>query len=86
MPVKLFKAISDPTRITIVKELGKRDICACEFPILTRKAQPTTSLHLRTLKEAGIVTTKRDGKKIMYHLKNKKILDIIKSGELISND
>jgi ArsR family transcriptional regulator, arsenate/arsenite/antimonite-responsive transcriptional repressor len=83
MSIKIFKALSDPTRIAIIKHLGKRDICACEFPALTNKAQPTTSLHLRILKEAGLVTTKRDGKKIIYHLKKRKVLDLIDVGELI---
>jgi ArsR family transcriptional regulator len=86
MTVNVFKVLSDPTRISIIKHLSRRDICACEFPRLTKKAQPTTSLHLRTLKEAGIVTSKREGKKIMYHLKNKKILHLITAGELMSRD
>jgi ArsR family transcriptional regulator len=78
MSSKIFKALSDPTRLKIIELLEKREICACEFAPLTKKAQPTVSQHLRILETAGIIKSRKEGKMILYSIANKKIFDLIK--------
>lgn len=78
MSSKTFKALSDPTRLKIIELLEKREICACEFAPLTKKAQPTVSQHLRILETAGIIKSRKEGKMILYSIANKKIFDLIK--------
>ena len=78
MSSKIFKALSDPTRLKIIELLEKREICACEFVPLTKKAQPTVSQHLRILETAGIIKSRKEGKMILYSIANKKIFDLIK--------
>jgi ArsR family transcriptional regulator, arsenate/arsenite/antimonite-responsive transcriptional repressor len=54
-----FKALSDPTRLSIVNSLANREeCCVCEFQHLGL-SQPTISHHLRILREAGLVEVAR---------------------------
>ena len=78
MSSKIFKALSDPTRLKIIELLEKREICACEFAPLTKKAQPTVSQHLRILETAGIIKSRKKGKMILYSIADKRIFDLIK--------
>jgi ArsR family transcriptional regulator len=78
MSSKIFKALSDPTRLKIVELLQKKEICACKFVPLTKKAQPTVSQHLRILETAGIIKSRKEGKMILYSIADKRILYLIK--------
>jgi len=86
MSSKIFKALSDQTRLRIIELLEKREICACKFVPLTKKAQPTVSQHLRALENAGIIKSRKDGKMVIYSLTNPKIIDLIKTAKAIKND
>ena len=67
--VRLFHALADPTRLAIVRELGQTaSICACDFTATCGVSQPTVSQHLKVLREARIVTTRRQGNQIYYSL------------------
>jgi len=83
MSSKIFKALSDPTRLRIVELLEKKEICACEFVPLTKKAQPTVSQHLRTLENSGIIKSRKEGKMVIYSLTNPKIIDLVKTAKVI---
>jgi ArsR family transcriptional regulator len=63
-----MKALSDPGRVVVIKLLGRRDLCVCEITALLGLAQPTVSKHLRVLEEAGLVTRKKEGPWINFHL------------------
>lgn len=84
MVSKVFKALSDPTRLRIVELLKKKEICACGFVARTNKAQPTVSQHLRILENAGIIKSRKEGKMVIYSLANPKIVNIIKAAKDIS--
>lgn len=81
MSVRIFKALADQTRLTILKKLEKKDICACEFTAITGKSQPTVSIHLGILRKAGLVKTRRDGKMIIYSLKDDRIKELMETAE-----
>ena len=74
---RIFKALSDPTRLKIVECLREGEICACWFTQCTGKAQPTVSQHLRILENAGIIGFRKERKSILYRLKDRKILKLI---------
>lgn len=65
---QVFEALAHPVRRDILKLLRKRAMSAGDiaehFPI----AKPTLSGHFTVLKNAGLVTTQRQGTTIMYHL------------------
>lgn len=70
MPVKSFlnvmKALSDPSRIKIMKMLQRREMCVCEIQAALNFAQSTTSKHLQILHNAGLITSKKDGLWVNY--------------------
>lgn len=68
---KIFKALSDPTRIRILKMLEARPLCVCEIQHVLKGSQPNVSHHLKTLYEAGLVDSKKDGLWISYRLPDK---------------
>jgi ArsR family transcriptional regulator len=64
-----FHALSDPTRIEIVALLSHGERCVCELQEALGAAQSRLSFHLRVLKEAGLVSDRREGRWIHYALK-----------------
>lgn len=68
--VKFFKALGDETRLTILSYLLEHSYCACDFSSLTRKDQTTVSKHLKVLVEAGILKYEKQGRNIIYSIKN----------------
>jgi DNA-binding transcriptional ArsR family regulator len=68
--VELLQAIADPVRLSILRQLAasRGSVCACDFTECCTVSQPTVSHHLRVLREAGVVTTDRQGTYIYYRL------------------
>jgi ArsR family transcriptional regulator, arsenate/arsenite/antimonite-responsive transcriptional repressor len=71
-----FHALSDETRLEIVQMLSHGERCVCELQNTLDAAQSRLSFHLKTLKDAGLVTDRRDGRWIYYAL-NRDALDRI---------
>ena len=67
---ELMKALSDPTRLTMVASLWKsRDpICVCDFTAGLELSQPTISHHMAKLKDVGLVDSEKRGIWIYYRL------------------
>jgi ArsR family transcriptional regulator len=65
---RLFHALSDETRLEIVQMLSHGERCVCELQDTLDAAQSRLSFHLRTLKDAGLVTDRRDGRWVYYSL------------------
>ena len=63
-----FKALSDPTRLRILRLLMKGPRCVCEMEQELALPQPLLSRHLATLRHAGIVEGQRCGVRVNYHL------------------
>ena len=66
--VKLFKALSDETRIRILKVLLERECCVCEVMQALDIAQSRASRNLGILENAGFVKSRRDGLWIVYSI------------------
>jgi len=73
-----FHALSDETRLEIVERLIGGERCVCELTDLMDAAQSRLSFHLKTLKDADIVTDRREGRWVYYTL-NRATLDEIES-------
>ncbi|MFP4451921.1 MAG: ArsR/SmtB family transcription factor [Desulfobacterales bacterium] len=65
---RVMKALSDPTRVKILKMLQRRQMCVCEIQEALGVAQSTASKHLKILEEAGLATYKKDGLWVNYTL------------------
>ena len=65
---RLFHALSDDTRVEIVDMLRDGERCVCELQDELRAAQSRLSFHLRVLKDAGLVTDRKEGRWVYYAL------------------
>ncbi len=70
----ILKALAHPVRVLIVSSLTEGDRCVCELNRLAEIDQSGLSRHLANLKKAGIVSDRRDGMKVFYHLETPCIL------------
>jgi len=64
----VFKALSDPNRLRILKMLGIRPLCVCEMTSILKLAPSTVSKHLSILKNARLVFDQKEDKWVNYHL------------------
>ena len=63
------RALSDPTRLTLAAALREGgELCVCDLAWISERAQNLVSHHLRVLRSHGLVTSRRDGKLVMYTL------------------
>ncbi len=76
-----LKLLADETRLSIIELLKNGEQCACKIVPYTKKSQPNVSLHLKKLEEAGILESRKEGTNIRYKIKNKKVLNILKTLE-----
>ncbi len=63
-----FHALSDETRLEIVRLLSHGEQCVCELTEALDASQSRLSFHLKTLKDAGLVTDRRNGRWVHYSL------------------
>jgi ArsR family transcriptional regulator, arsenate/arsenite/antimonite-responsive transcriptional repressor len=66
--VPLFRALADPTRLRLLRLLGRGELCVCDLMAILRLPQARTSRHLGTLKKAGLVKSRKDGLWSYYSL------------------
>ena len=64
----IFHALSDETRLAVVQMLGDGERCVCDLQAALDVAQSRLSFHLKVLKEAGLVTDRKDGRWSYYPL------------------
>jgi ArsR family transcriptional regulator len=71
-----FKALSDPHRLRILDRLRGGEHCVCELTDVLDAGQSLLSFHLKALKDAGLVTDRRDGRWMHYALNGGAIAEI----------
>lgn len=63
------RALAAPTRLTLAAALADGDeLCVCDLAWVVERAENLVSHHLRLLRSEGLVTSRRDGKMVMYSL------------------
>ena len=74
----IFKALNDATRREILEMLQKKDLTAGEIADKFKISFPSISHHLDLLKQAQLVTTKKEGQYVYYSLNTTVMDDILK--------
>ncbi len=77
-----MKALADETRLTVLTMLQDGEMCVCEIMEALPLSQPAVSHHLKLLRQAGLVTDRRQGKWIYYRI-DLEALEAV--GELLEN-
>ena len=65
----LFLALADKTRLRLLNLMREDEICVCYFSEVLGESQPKVSRHLAYLRNAGVVSARREGKWIHYQIK-----------------
>lgn len=65
---QLFTALADPTRLRLLNLMSGREVCVCYFVEILNQGQPKISRHLAYLRNAGIVSARREGKWMHYSI------------------
>jgi ArsR family transcriptional regulator, arsenate/arsenite/antimonite-responsive transcriptional repressor len=79
---RLFHALSDRTRLSILRRLRLGERCVCDLTDALDAAQSRLSFHLRVLKDAGLVTDRKDGRWMYYTLNVETLAEV---GELVDS-
>lgn len=79
--LNIFKALSDETRLRILKLLEHGELCVCDIIAVLKMSQPKVSFHLGILKEAGFVKDRKEGRWIHYSIDDS---DIFKRSLILS--
>lgn len=77
---ELFKVFGDSTRIRILYALFKEDICVCDLAETLNMTQSAISHQLRILKQARLVSARRDGKSVIYSLADDHVRTMMAQG------
>jgi ArsR family transcriptional regulator, arsenate/arsenite/antimonite-responsive transcriptional repressor len=72
----LFHALSDGTRFSILQRLRFGERCVCDLTDALDAAQSRLSFHLKVLKDAGLVTDRRDGRWMYYTLNTETLSEV----------
>jgi DNA-binding transcriptional ArsR family regulator len=59
---RVFKALSDPKRLGILRLLDVREMCVCELMVALDMTQPNLSHHIKILEREGFVEKRKEGK------------------------
>ncbi|MEH7883038.1 metalloregulator ArsR/SmtB family transcription factor [Bacillus sp. JJ1609] len=66
---KIFKALSDETRVKIAYSLYvEKELCVCDVASIVNSSTATASHHLRLLKNLGLAKYRKEGKLVFYSL------------------
>ncbi len=75
-----FKIFGDTTRIRILSALFVTEMCVCDLSEVLGVSQSAMSHQLKTLRQAGLVKFRKEGKSAIYSLKDNHVKQIIDIG------
>lgn len=82
----ICSGLADPMRILMLYALSKDPCNVSQLSKILNLPQPTTSRHLKVLRERGLVKAQRDGLYVYYHLADQRIIDALDLLRDILND
>ena len=77
---ELFKVFGDSTRIRILFVLFGSEVCVCDLAATLNMTQSAVSHQLKILKQAKLVSSRREGKSVFYSLADEHVRTIIDQG------
>jgi DNA-binding transcriptional ArsR family regulator len=83
---QLFQALAHPVRLRILDILARQEACVCHLTAALGQRQPYVSQQLAALREAGLVTDRREGTLIYYRLAGEHLERLIEEGKILVRD
>lgn len=81
-----FKALANEKRLAVVHALREGELCACELETVLDAPQSTVASHLRKLRDAGIVATRKEGKWTYYRIADTASLQLLDLAAALGED
>ena len=79
LKAEILKALAQPTRLKILELLRNGEKCICEIVPAINGEQSNISRHISLMQKSHLVTTRKDGVRVMVKVKDPKIFDILDS-------
>jgi ArsR family transcriptional regulator len=83
LKAEVLKALAQPTRIKILECLRNGEKCICEIVPAINGEQSNISRHISLMQKSHLVTTRKDGVKVMVKVRDPKIFEILDSVSLL---
>jgi len=83
LKAELLKALAQPTRLKILELLRNGERCICEIVPAINGEQSNISRHISLMQKSHLVTTRKDGVKVMVKVRDPKIFEILDSVSLM---
>jgi ArsR family transcriptional regulator len=79
LKAEILKALAQPTRLRILELLRNGEKCICEIVPAINGEQSNISRHISLMQKSNLVTTRKDGVKVMVKVKDPKVFEILDS-------
>lgn len=73
----VFKALANEDRLQLLEALSQGELCGCELMVVLDAPQSTVATHIRKLRDAGLVTSRKDGRWNYYRIADTAVLDML---------
>jgi ArsR family transcriptional regulator len=83
LKAEILKALAQPTRLKILELLRNGEKCICEIVPAINGEQSNISRHISLMQKSNLVTTRKDGVKVMVKVKDPKVFEILDSIALL---
>ncbi len=77
LKAEILKALAQPTRLRILELLRDGERCICEIVPAINGEQSNISRHISLMQKSNLVTTRKDGVKVMVKVSDPKIFDLL---------
>lgn len=75
-----FKVLGDSTRVRIMWALDSHEMCVCDLAVLLNMTKSAISHQLKSLRQANLVRSRKEGKVAFYYLADEHVRDIFEKG------
>jgi DNA-binding transcriptional ArsR family regulator len=82
---ELLQVVSPQTRLEIILAIGTDEACVCHLEAVLKLRQAYISQHLMALREAGVITARREGRYIFYSLEKPEVLELVRHAMRIAD-
>ncbi|NWF93093.1 MAG: winged helix-turn-helix transcriptional regulator [Syntrophaceae bacterium] len=77
LKAEILKVLAQPTRLKILESLRNGEKCICEIVPAINGEQSNVSRHISLMQKSHLVTTRKDGVKVMVNVKDPKVFEIL---------
>jgi len=83
LKAEILKALAQPTRLKILELLRNGEKCICEIVPALNGEQSNISRHISLMQKSHLVTTRKDGVRVMVNVRDPKVFEILDSVTLL---